>query len=382
MKKVNVVLASTDRHYVELFMHFVHTSEFSGKFHIKSFTQLESFRFVVQNDLETDLIAAEPDFLNATGVQFPSCPVIALTEHDIEQYENAEFSVRKYQPLQLLLSSFLSIHAMERQGRTSQTSAHHSAKARILSVYSAVSGIGKTTVALNLIKQLAMQGKRVFYLNLETINSTGLWMQQSSAAADHRMSRLLYWIKGHRPVEELLTEWGQFKAYHPQMKVDYFEPIGNLDEMKQMTKEDVFRLLDLLQSLRCYDTILVDLESTFHERVQAALERSDRVIWLLHNDLLSLHKTEIWFFYLEQMHGHQAQAIRGKTRFVMNRHMGGITDLGGKSDIQISGYLPYVSGWKQLQRPDELLQDAAFQADVLKILAEEAALSWVQEVTV
>ncbi|QGS68934.1 AAA family ATPase [Oceanobacillus sp. 143] len=54
-----------------------------------------------------------------------------------------------------------------------------SKQTKVLSVYSPVGGAGKTTIAVNLSKQLALNNAKVFYLNLELINTTSLYFSSS-----------------------------------------------------------------------------------------------------------------------------------------------------------------------------------------------------------
>lgn len=63
----------------------------------------------------------------------------------------------KYQPLHQLLFTVMNMARgdMDKQGDTEGGAA-------VIGVYSAVGGLGKTTVSLNIAKQLASEGAKVF----------------------------------------------------------------------------------------------------------------------------------------------------------------------------------------------------------------------------
>lgn len=246
----------------------------------------------------------------------------------------------------------------------------------MISIYSAVAGMGKSTLALNLCKQLTLQGQRVFYLSLEMLNGSALFMDSHRSAhavdPDNRMSKLLYYLKSERSMDELLKEWNTLRARGAGVGFDYFEPLHNLDEMKQLNQQDTRRLLDLIQQSGAYDTVVVDLDSALDERMLTVLECSDKLFWLIQDDALMLWKTEQVLQYLELHQSSQAvAALLHKTCFAVNKHVGHMVNPVRSSRIRVNAYLPYIAAWKQIEQPQVLLQAASFQSAVMKLCAEE-----------
>ncbi|WP_018759521.1 AAA family ATPase [Paenibacillus terrigena] len=378
MKKLNLVLASADREYAELFMHYVQSSEFVHDVMMKSFTQLESFRYYVQHEPSVDLILAEEAFLAGDSTANCACPILILSE-DTRGLGAAEAGkkIGKYQPLHVLLSSLLLRYGGERI--SSSANGGNAGRTKVISVYSSAAGMGKTTLALNLCKQLTLQGQRVFYLSLEMLNGSALIMESSRSPqavdSDNRLSKLLYYLKAGRRMEELLAEWNGMKSRGPAMSFDYFEPLHNLDEMKQLNKADTCQLLDLILQTGAYDTVVMDLDSALEERTLAALERSDQLFWLIQDDALALWKTEQVLQYLElHQSSQEVSALLHKTCFTVNRFVGQMVNAVRSPRIRVGAYLPYIAAWKQIEQPHVLLQAASFQSAVMKLCADEGIM--------
>ncbi|OPA76934.1 hypothetical protein BVG16_17475 [Paenibacillus selenitireducens] len=378
MKKLHLILAVEDRDYAELFVQYIQASDFMKEVIVKSFTQLESFRYYVQHESSVDLIVAEASFLVGDTLKDGVSPVMMLTEDvgggEITR-EGEVPKIGKYQPLHLLVSSLLTFYASERN-RPSGRSHHRTEQTRMIAVYSAVAGMGKTTVALNLCKQWALQGQRVFYLSLELLNSMESIVRlpegRTSDKQENRFSKLLYYLKADRAMDELVREWASYKHHDAAMHIEYVEPVSNLDEMKQLTQRDTERLLDLLVRTGAYDVVVLDLDSVLEERTLVALERCDQIIWLLQDDLLALRKTEAILQYMERSLSAQiVSSMLHKTCCTMNRYQGNMLNSLRASRLRVQAHLPYITAWKQIDQGQVLLQSATFQAAILKLCAGE-----------
>src|SRR5699024_12220087 len=77
---------------------------------------------------------------------------------------------------------------------------------------------GKTTIAVNLCKQLALNDLKVFYLNSETFNTSRLYF---SSQDDDYSLKILYYVKSK--TEQLLSKIEQLKKHEPDVGVDYFD---------------------------------------------------------------------------------------------------------------------------------------------------------------
>ncbi|MFP3489035.1 hypothetical protein R0K20_15640, partial [Staphylococcus sp. SIMBA_130] len=102
--------------------------------------------------------------------------------------------VFRYQRLNQLISSILAIY-YERNQSAGKLLAR-SKKTKVITVYSPIGGCGKTAIATNLSKQLALNHAKVFYLNLELLNTTRLYF---TSAEDNPSLQIFYYVKAESP---------------------------------------------------------------------------------------------------------------------------------------------------------------------------------------
>ncbi|QGS68933.1 hypothetical protein CV093_12395 [Oceanobacillus sp. 143] len=63
------------------------------------------------------------------------------------------------------------------------------------------------------------------------------------------------------------------KKYDPYSMVDYFDIEINADELLEFNESDVKRLINGIVETGSYDYIVIDLDSSLHERNIAALKK-------------------------------------------------------------------------------------------------------------
>jgi Mrp family chromosome partitioning ATPase len=116
--------------------------------------------------------------------------VLQLSESAECEEGGIEGKIAKYQPLDRFFARLVSVYAsMQRGGLDAET---EPSSCRTTAVYSAAGGAGKTTVAMNLAKHLAEQGRRVIVLNLESLGSVSAFIAE---APGDRFSRLMYCLR-------------------------------------------------------------------------------------------------------------------------------------------------------------------------------------------
>lgn len=370
MSKVQMVLAVENCQYAELFIQYVQASEFRHAIQLKCFTQLESFSFYIQHEPRMDLVVADAGFTAETS-SFAG-PIVVLVEDGGGQELNSDWTqLAKYQPLDKLIDALLA-----QVGRAQGGGRLRRDPCEIISVYSAVAGMGKTTVALNMCKQWAMQGRRVFYWNQELLPSNSMIqhmrLKTSEGMRNAMFSKLLYYIQSNHNTESLLTQWSSFVMRDANLLLDYFGPCANAEELKELCEQDIHQLLELITATQLYDVIVIDLDSVWEKRTSAAFGRSHKVIWLLQDELLTIHKTELMLDYMTYKLGQsEVRTLLQRTYGVLNRYQG--TRVNGLLDLRLSiqGLLPYIPAWQSLEHGSMLMQSAVFQAAILKLCAEE-----------
>lgn len=363
---VRVVLAVQDEQYIEPFLHYVRCSEFARRLIMTAFSRKEAFlKFLAESSEMVDAVLGESSFLEAAGEGIHGrITFIRLSDGEQETFSGKQLA--KYQPLHLLLSSLLEI---VRGG--SEGIAPMDGRARIIGVTSTVGGCGKTTVALNMARQLASEGAKVFYLNLETIQS-GFMREGHEARGDgHRagLARLLYDLKAAEDKREPLKFPVSAYAYrHPLLQGDTFGPLDNLNELLEMERKDTFELMDYIAGSGLYDTMIVDTDSFPNGRTEMVLERSDKLVWLVTEDWSVMRKTEVWLAHLERAQPSLYNSVIGKSLFAANRVTGELTLPPPRKEMAVAVTLSFIPAWSQgNQESGGLMHSPIYQRDVMKL---------------
>lgn len=366
MVTYKVVLAVKEPQYLEPLLHYVHASEFGNKLRMIGFTRMEPFLEYMSGEERPDLVIGDSELLEHWLRQEEmTCPWKRLGTG-----EDPSTELAKYQPLPELIGAIL--QACQKGGSRSRAAEQQDAGAVTIGLISTVGGSGKTTTAVNMAKQLGGMGLSVFYLNLETLNSSAVFPRQGRKAEDAQgLPRLLYEMKaametksaGSIPLEP-------FTASHPAMKCDWFEPVNNRNEILQLSKSDVLRLLDMLSQSGRYDVIIADTDSGINERTDAVMEGCSQLLWILLDDLIHMFKSGQQLSCMERSSSGRFTEIAAKSKFIVNRYVGELANPLPDVIQGIDGFLPYIPSWKQNSNEELLLSSPIFQRDILKLCRE------------
>ncbi|WP_234404985.1 P-loop NTPase family protein [Paenibacillus bouchesdurhonensis] len=367
MVPVRLILAVKDEQYIEPFLYYVRHSEFDRRFSVTAFSRQDAFvRHMGSSRLFVDLVLAENTFLEAWlgGGGALQVPWIRLDEGGEGNVQGKSLS--KFQPLPLLLSAVLECARGGAGGRGSVEG-----KALVVGIYSAVGGCGKTTVAIHLMKQLAGEGCKAFYLNLETISSGILFQSRLLGEGQNEaqgLARLLYDLKaaGERD-EPLKRELSTYVYRDSFLEGDTFGPLDNMNEMLEMDRKDTAGLIEFIANSGLYDAIIVDVDSYPNVRTSTVLERCDKLIWLLTDEWNSMRKNGLWMSHIERRDSSLFREMMGKTLFTVNRCMGELVHDMPRAGMTAKVTLPNIPSWSQGTGQGSPLHSPAFQKDMLKL---------------
>lgn len=365
MVPVRVVLAVQDEFYIEPFLHYVSCSEFNEKLKVTAFSKVEAFlERMNSSDERPDAVVAEPLFMQAWDrAGDKTIPAIQLVE-GYQGLQDGESGLYKYQPLQELLSSILTVI----QGQRRDKIAGSNGSASVIGVYSASGGSGKTTVALHLCRHLSAEGLKVLYLNLETVSSDLPDSPSRFGSDGPGMARLLYDLQASIEKKEPLSEPVSNYINRDQLlNADRFEPLANLNELLQLSKEDTICLLNYLADAGDYDLIIVDLDSYPCGRTLGVLERSDELVWLVTDEREAVQKAERWFSHFERTDAGLISRILNKSLFTVNRCLGNRVHTMPLEQVVSYRTLPYIPAWKQRSTWEDVLGSPDYQREVMKL---------------
>ncbi|WP_052380409.1 hypothetical protein [Paenibacillus camerounensis] len=366
-----IVLAVRESQYIEPLLHYVHHSDYGELLRISAFSRPDTFMEFMASGEPADAVVGDPSFIESWLVEGRSkVPWAVLSEDGRIAGNGTNLAggtvIQKYQALPSLLEAVLQLCEVRRPRAESALRE----ETLLLGIVSASGSSGKTTLSLNMSKQLAARGLSVFYLNLESVDSSGLLVQMPSHKAQG-LERLLYELKVRQAdgTEDAAVklELGKYVCRHEALRCDGFRPVENFKEMLQMTQPDTLDLLNLLSAAGNYDVVLVDTGSLEEERSQAVLKRCGILLWMLRNDEQSLYKTEKWLQHGSNAHSGWPQDLQDKSRFILN-----FAGASGKNNpapggITPDNQLPYIPSWALQHHVELCLESPPFIAGVEQI---------------
>lgn len=185
--------------------------------------------------------------------------------------------IRKYQRISSMVSQLLEQYAAvaEKSGDAELE------RGRITVVWSPSGGCGKTTAALAYAAQRAGEGKKSLYLDLEAFSSGPVYFSQNGKSISSVFEKL------DENVELLLQSIRQKDAVSG---IFYFSQPENYDDISILTQEDVRLLVNA--SVQGIDELVIDLSSTFDDKIQMLLELADRILLVTDSSRASQQKLE------------------------------------------------------------------------------------------
>lgn len=384
MKALRMVIADKDEEFVMRFNEYLSERQDSRVMIVKSFTQFERFQqyfthvdnrvvLLVSGQWLQQLVTCRCDHrdlqehdANSASV-FTSCQqlgratlVIVLDDVRSERTcDNVSYIVQ-YQPLNDFLDEVCALSDF--RWSTDQDDHSSDVQQLIISFFSAVGGIGKSTAVFNAVKRMTEQKQRVLLINLEALSGMSLHV---SLNANEDFSKLLYYLKLNE--EEAVMEWlHQHIQHDSKLRCDYIAPPSHCRDYMDTSAADIRLLIHLLQRKWSYDAIVIDLDSSLSTATRGALEVSDRIIWLVTDDVTCCFKTQQLMHELPHMMHMTPDSLQKRTIFTMSKFLG--HSLNEYDGLPITRYLPYVPQWKMINDVNQLYESEAYTKSIDQLM--------------
>lgn len=175
-------------------------------------------------------------------------------------------------------------------------------------------GSGVTSVALAYSKYMAARGNRVFYFNLETLNSFSSYLGGNN---NHCMDEILYRYQSEEKddkakiLESLVTRENRGNYF-------YFGECTNPFELKDVDDEVLFSMMEDLAQAGKYTHIVVDINFDFASRSWHMMEKSGTVALVSRASKNGLKKTERFAQLIQDYDRRNDTHILAKTKIIYN----------------------------------------------------------------
>ena len=257
-------------------------------------------------------------------------PMIWMTEGKGGTGPNHHPLMSKFDAIPRILQRWLNVCRM--QAGINDESTHPS----IITVWSPVGGIGKTTISMRMVEHLVRMRLRTFYLSLDGFQSMH---DDEQDILEHNLAEWLYFFKKGKLQFDSIDERGHEPYLH---RISSLTPLRELVTIK---KEQWVQILDYItRSLHC-DYIIIDSGAGWSEFTEMAWLHSDRMICVLNEEP---HTTSMMKRWIRDWPGWAPNEIfASKTQYVFNKNLSYEAINLNESEIMASYKLPYVPEWKQ-----------------------------------
>lgn len=341
MAKINIVIADSDELYLNHLTNYL--IEHLNKFEVCSFTTKESLiKYVGDKSNKIDIIAFTEDLMDGT-ITLASAPAKILLSDG--SFSDLEFeSVNKYQKAEKFIADILMIYA-EKTGRVEAVSTGDK-DTKIIGFFSPVGGSGKTSLSLATAYALASQGKRVFYLNAEKLNSTYSVLNE---ATEGNLSDLYLTLKtkganvGLRIIANKFTD--------PNTSISYINPAESSLEINELNAKEFTNLIKEFEQLGEFDVVIIDFDSEFNKDKIAILNCVDRIFVPFTSKNLSLAKIGLYIKELGMYD--ELKDIYDKSIFVLNQSdsqsISALSNSGALGNCEVRANIPITPVFADLK---------------------------------
>ena len=305
MEKINIVIAEKDTFYLNQLANYILKS--TQPFEVFTFSRQESLeRFLRQGEERVDILLLSEEMLcgAADGCSAGVKIVLTESEQECDGYE----LVKKYQKTSALISEVMLLYGRN-AGKKSRL-LRGDKETCFVGVWSPAGGSGKTTLALLLARQLGLAKKKVFYLNLERVDSTRDLLPSEARIS---VSDLLVAAQSKEAGIGLRVLSGMCTP--PRLGFSYVNPPESSLEFNEVALEEQEALLEELEGR--FDFVVLDFESELNGEKLELLDQCDWIAMPFAPDALGVGKL-LRFFREAALRG-ELSALSDKILYVANR---------------------------------------------------------------
>jgi cellulose biosynthesis protein BcsQ len=260
-----------------------------------------------------DILLISPDILTDSLPKEKFRCIMLLSTGRVDEKLNKYAAIDKYQTGEAVVGTILGIYS--EQSTDTLTLPGEDKKTRVIGIYSPQGGSGKTSISLGCAIQCTDRGQKIFYLNLENIHSTQLFLESKS---EKNLSHIFYYLKEN--ISNLDMKIESVKQVDRETRIHFFLPPESALEYEELTIEDFQRLINHLRQMAVYDAVFVDMSSAFDSRNIAILEACDQVLVVLAHEAAALVKAERLSKEIDIAFRKFGIDLREKLFFVLNKY--------------------------------------------------------------
>ena len=280
MGKTVVILADTDERYImPLELKFV--EELGDKVELEVITKIDYFDDYFSEPRKADILVVSEELYSIELERHDIANIFVLSEQKDEGYTSSLAITRIYK--------YTSIKEIYRQVMARSTelvniNTLQDKQTKVVLVFSASGGVGKTTLALGISRCLSSDLKKVLYIDAERINNFQYYLNNKVSLPKSIYSEM-------HDNDECIFQNIQYVIRNE--KFDYLPPFSvSLSSIN----EDVSvyeRIIKSAKKSSHYDVIVVDTDNIFDENKAALISLADKVLMVITQTKESIYAMNI-----------------------------------------------------------------------------------------
>lgn len=315
--KLSLIIVDNDEIYLSYLNKFL-SSTYKGKFEITCFSDEEIFIESINTIRKKDVLIINKDIYDKNEDKIDMNIVLKLVEGNEIIDEESEKIINKYKDVKNIHDIVLKEYINDNPKKTTRIKTED-ADTKIITIYSPIGGSGKSTITAAISNQLAKQGKKVFYLNLEDIQSTNMYFDENEKES---LSDIIFEVKDR--ADNFKDKINNAMSTH-STGVMYLTSTSHILDIEDITQEDIKWMLEEILKMKMFNYIIIDTSSKYNGVYDVIINSSDIVITPVINNKSSINKIDKFI---------KNQSNLDKYYFVQNRNIYNYT-----MDIQALKYI-------------------------------------------
>lgn len=311
MAKLNLVIADSDERYIRGLSNYI-SSNHSAAFLVSCFTKPDLLTGHLKQQPLADVLLISPDFYDISK-EYSNIKLKAVLSPGALSQEYPDFHIlSKYNTGEKLLGEV--VHLYSKLNPSELRISPYSKNAELIGVYSTAGGAGKTTIAAALSMECIELGMSSFYLNLESIQSTGIFFNLNGK---RNLSYVFYYLK--EKSKNLSFQMNGVKSTDADYGVQYFNPPESPLEYEELDLDELEQLILGIKGMGCYDFVFIDMSNAFDLKNYKIMELCDRVILVTLQGPIEMNKNKVLHNELVKLSGTDGESVADKFIKVINR---------------------------------------------------------------
>lgn len=291
MKKT-LVIADNDEIFVENLEEYI-VRNHADEFEVRTFTEISYLESFFSKPKKIDILLLSPKFkFESMRDQYINNILFISDDEDSDLEYESVFRFGEITKIYNKLRSLVSI-GEDVDYRTDKLIID---KSKVIGVYSPIGGIGKSTIAIALAMELASQGNKVLYLNLENMASTNAYFNVSTNSRN--LSDIISYLSAGS--DKLSSYLEGCINLDTKSNVFYINPADNIFDLEEMNQDDIKYLIQIIIDTRRFTHIVIDTSSNYNTLKKSIIDACDKIIAPLEQSSIGREKVLNFLKYIDE----------------------------------------------------------------------------------